>query len=274
MLIFLGLTSKLTIAENTNLECSYRFTSDTGDYECVIEGVRVVDDESQNFVISGSHLENKTDVDVVVFRVTNSEVPFIITQAFSTFPNLEQYVAWSSGLKRIQSNAIRNAPKLFNFLAHINPNFTTIHSNAFSGGSMLRDVFLQRGNISEIHSNAFVGLNNVRSLGFSNNRIRNLPKNLFRPLPRLSTVFLSHNLLEILDSNMFSHNPRMHQLMFSGNKITAIDRNFLKSTPFVNFWFLQNNECINFNILFGWQPESRIQQELRPCFENFDNLHQ
>jgi hypothetical protein len=259
------------IAQSTNLECAYQFNN-SGDYECVISQVEVVDDESQNFTITGNHLGNHSNADVGTFRVADANIPFVITQAFLTFPNLQQYVVISGGLKRVQSNAIRNAPRLFNFLAHMNSNMASVHAMAFSGGSALTSVNLQNGAITDVHPNAFIGLTNLRTLGLQNNRITKFPKHMLRPLPRLSTVFFSGNLLEVLEADLFSFNPRMHQIGLMNNRINAIDRNFLGPIPFVNFLFLQGNSCIDFNVLFGWQTDAMIQGHLRPCFENFDQL--
>jgi Leucine-rich repeat (LRR) protein len=267
-ILVLGCAS--VIAQPTNLDCAYQIFPYSGDYECVISQIELVDDESQSLTITGNHLENKTNADVQVFRVTDANVPFVITQAFLTFPNLEQYVAISSGLKRVQSNAIRNAPRLFNFLAHMNANMTTVHEFAFSGGSGLTSVNLQVGSITDVRPNAFVGLTNLRILGLQNNRITKFPKNMLRPLPRLQTVFFSGNLLEVLDADLFAFNPRMHQIGLMNNRINAIHRNFLAPIPFTNFLFLQGNLCIDFNVLFGWQSEAEIQRRLQPCFENFD----
>lgn len=274
ILVFILICALVLIngSKDVHLECNFVIDPANG-YECVIQSATVEDDLTQNFIITGNHITNHTNADVNVFRVLNSEVPFVVTQAFFTFPNLQQYLAMSqSGLRRIQTNAVRNAPRLFNFLANINPNFTTVHSLGFSGGSFMSSVFLQNSGVTDVHENAFIGLTNVRSLGLSNNRIQTLPLNVFRFLPRLQTIFLSNNLLEVLDSRMFASNPRMHQLGFINNRIRAIDRNFLSRIPSVVFWFLQGNECIDFNILFGLQWDSEIQRNLAPCYENFDQL--
>jgi hypothetical protein len=241
------------------LECIFVINRFTNDYECVIERVEIVDDLSQEIIITGNHLDNKTNLDVDVFRIINSKVPFVITQAFFHFPNLQQYLSFTSGLKRIQSNALRNAPKLRNFFANGNPELTTIPSIAFSGGSFLSEIRLMSNSISDIHPNAFVGLTTF-------------PANVFRPLLRLDSVNLSNNFLEVLHANLFTYNPRIHQLHFNNSTISAIDRNFLQQTPFVVFWQLQSNVCINSILSFGQQTNDEIQRNLDLCFRNFDQL--
>jgi hypothetical protein len=204
----------------------------------------------------------------------NTDVPFIITQVFSIFWNLEHYVAVSSGLRRIQSHAIQNAPKLSNFLAHMNSNLTLIHAFAFSGGFRLESVNVQNSPITDIHPNAFVGLTNVRSFGLQNNGLTKFPKNMLQSLPRLQTVFFRGNNFEVLDTSFFPFNRRMIQIGFVNNRINAIDRNLFKAIPFMNFLFLQGNSCIDFNIIVEGQTAELIQQNLRPCFENFERMRQ
>jgi hypothetical protein len=219
-------------------------------------------------------MDNKTNFDVVNVHIVNSDIPFVITEFFRTFPYLELFMVESGGLRRIQSHAVQHAPRLSNFYVAHNPNLTTIHPLAFSGGFFLREVHFPFNSVSEIHPNAFVGLNNVWNLNFNVNKIKTLPKNVFRPLTRLTTISFGTNLIETLDGDLFTHNQRLHQIGYSFNNIYAIDRHFLKRTPFVNLMGFQRNECIDTSIIVGFHSNETIQERFQLCFDNYDEMKQ
>jgi Leucine-rich repeat (LRR) protein len=265
-------TSCLADTKTTQLDCRFYIDPLTNYYVCDIEGVTDADDESQSFSITGEHLANKTNMDVDIFHVINCSIPFVVSQAFYTFPQMQGYFAESSGLKRIQTNAIQNARKLRLFFASNNPDLTTVHAHAFAAGSFLEEVHLPFNSISEIHPNALVGLTNVWSLNFNVNKIKEIPKNLLRPLLRLRVFGIGSNLLKVLDGELFTYNPRMRQIYFSFNEINAIGGNFLKNLPFLDWIFIQRNPCIDVIFSVQMHPPETIHERFRPCFENYDKV--
>lgn len=270
---FLIFLAKAQIAENINLECQYflDFNNQNQPYQCNIDTISfAIDDESQNFTITGNHLPGRTNDDVTYVRIFRSNVPFIITKVFETFPNLARFMVRGGGLRRIQSNAIGRAEHLTFFDVHSNPQLTKIHANAFIGASNLRMLLVHSCAITDIDENAFVGLNQVNSLTLSDNQMRDLPVNVFRPLLRLDFLNFARNRIQTLNTTIFSHNNRVHQLDLRGNQINAIEGNFFDNIPGISLLNLQSNVCINRNFLLFMTNLDAVKIALEPCFNNFE----
>jgi Leucine-rich repeat (LRR) protein len=264
-------TVTLIDADDTQLECAFRQVNPNR-YECFIEGVSVEDDELQVFLITGNHLDNRTNLDVTHFQLTNTNIPFVISQVFFTFPYLEEYAAFNSGLRRIQAGAIQNARHLITFDTFNNRNLTSIEPGAFAGASSVQSVLFSAASITKFHPNAFIGLTNLQQLSLNDNRIRELPANVLRPLPRLLTFFFVGNSLEVLKTETFRFNSRLRNLYLGGNRINAMSPDFLRRNPNLIIFFLRNNACIDSNFLFGVRTVEEAEVALRFCFENFGEI--
>ena len=214
----------------------------------------------------------RTDADVTHVTIHNSQVPFVISQVFETFPNLIHLNFNGGGLKRIQSNAVVDARRLEIFTARQNPGLTKIHSNAFAGASNLHQLILSSNAIDTIHENAFVGLQRTRVINLSNNLISKLPEHVFRPAKRLETLFFRNNQIDTIHGSMFAHNNIMHQIELQENRINAIDRRFFAPIREVGWLFLVGNVCVDRSFRSGAADAELINRELRVCFENFDRM--
>lgn len=260
-------------SETVNVECQFSVPFGSTNYLCDVEGIEFSgDDESQSFVFTGMHLPGRSNEHVTLVVIQNSRVPFVISQIFSTFPNLLQLNYNGGGLRRIQSNAVVDATRLQIFTARNNPELSAIHSNAFSGGSNLLQVILSNNFIQNIHENAFVGLQRTRVINLTNNQIRKLPENVFRPARRLQTLFFRNNQIDTLYASMFAYNNIMHQIELQDNRINAIDRKFFDPIRELTWLMLLRNVCADRTFVFGTTDEQVIAEGLAPCFENFDRL--
>lgn len=241
-------------------------------YECEISGISIADDESHTFTFGGQHWPGHTNEDVTSVWVTNSNIPFVIPEIFSTFRNLEQILI-RSRLQRIQSNAVVDARNLKRFIANFNHNLTTIHSKAFSGASNLVELLLNDNALSEIHENAFVGLSRLSNLECQRNRIRELPEGIFRHLRRLETVTFNINQIEVLNGNLFINSNQMRRVNFALNNIKAIERNFLSPFQVTYIMNLFVNQCVSTVLNLVLVPNATVQAILAPCYDNFDELN-
>lgn len=260
-------------ALSTSVECNFFMTTPVSQYICGIHETSV-DADSLNITITGQHLPGRNNNDVTRVQISNSSIPFVISELFITFPNLVE-IHISTGLKQLNSFAFV-AERLEVFSVTMSEELTEVDSGVFVGALSLRDLRLPVNSISRIHENAFLGLQRVTLLNLNDNKIQHLPLNVFRPLLRLQELILTANLLEVIDGRLFSSNNRLTSLAMPSNEIHAIDRNFMKSLPALRTLFLRANQCVSYFFVIGMTPNETFAEYLRPCFENFDafsNVH-
>jgi hypothetical protein len=254
-------------AQTIHLTCDFLFPWDH--YTCQLGGVLVLDNPNANFVFGGTHVAGFTNNDVVRVWITNSNIPFIISQLFVTFPNINWVTINNGGLKRIQSNAFANARFLEQLRIQNNPNFATIQSNAFVGLSQLRELELGANIINSVQASTFSGMTSLQRLTLRQTRISHFPANVFSLLPSLTNVFFHENLLTSLDGQLFSNNRQLISMTFTSNRINAIGRGFLDGLNNIRYVEMFNNICIN-NIWFinSSSEIPTIVEGLEPCFRN------
>lgn len=240
-----------------------------------MSGIIVEDNETQNITISGKHQLNYTDSDVSIVWIENSTIPFVISQFFDTFPNIETFFMRNCGLKRIQSRAVQSARKLWSFTAFQNRELRTIEAAAFAGASNLGSLQLLDNAIENLHEHSFAGLNRLESINLNNNRVRVLPPNIFRPLVRFNRLQMNSNQLEVLDGNLFANNNRMVQVGLNSNRIKAIGRSFLQplQNHTMSLMFLVGNECVNAFFSFLTMESEAMDRILAPCYDNYDKFN-
>jgi Leucine-rich repeat (LRR) protein len=254
-----------SFSQASTIDCNYTLNSEV--YSCELSNLRIAESEFNNITVSGRHLSGKSNSDVTRVTLHASEVPFIITQIFEAFSNLQLLVIQGSGLRHIRSNDFKDAGNLDRLIIRQNP-ITSLPAAAFAGASHVSWLELTNNSISTLDENAFVGLNRLSALFINMNRIGSLPTNLFRPLIRLATIFLSFNNLSRLHRRTFAHNQIMHQVSFEGNPINAIERRFLDSIREVRIANFIENRCVN--QLFLFTTVDVMREGLSNCFDNYE----
>lgn len=252
-------------AQNIQINCSFQRATVSADYSCHLSSIVVR--EQQDVIIGGNHLPGHSNDDVVFVRILDSDIPFIIKQIFTTFPNLERLQITRVGLIKIQPNAFVDARNLKNLIINENP-LTVIPQAAFIGISGLNELDLRSNSITALHFNAFIGLSQLIDLHLGFNQIYELPDNVFRPLTGLINIHLDSNKLERLYAKDFSHNIRLRQLRFPNNRIYAIERTFFDSLAEALLYVFSQNVCINGSFLF--LSRELLLENLRVCIENFE----
>lgn len=267
IVILFGLSP--VVPQTVNINCNFRFIFDT--YTCDLAGIVIPDNENVNIIIGGIHnpgMNNNLVGDVIL---TSSITPFIITQMFTTFPQLTRVWIGQSELQRIQPNAFANAGNLRdlvitgNYLLHVVP------ENAFTGATNLRTLDLWDNNIENIHEAAFTGLSFLGWLALDSNQISQLHVNVFRPLTSIANLEISDNRIESIDGRLFETNSQLIDLRIARNGLNAIGRNFLEGLA--NLWnlVLTGNRCIDRHFLInGITTIETVRQELTTCFNNFE----
>lgn len=265
LIAFVATTSATAVTE---VECEFVNWFNLR-YFCEFRGLQLSDDPNQEIVITGQHLPNKTNADVDAVLIFFSDVPFIISQVFTTFPNMIFFGMFDSGLRRIQPNAFIHGKNIG--IVHLDRNnISSIPSAAFIGMTNLDELDLVGNHIDNIHQNAFIGLPLLSRLTLIWNDLHELPDDVFRPLVRLRFLHISMNKIERLNARLFAHNEELRTLQIGNNQINAIQRGFFDRIPNVSILDFIPNRCISQN--FHQTPWPIILEAAEPCFQNFDRI--
>lgn len=270
ILVLIGLLATFQ-AQDVNINC--QFTESGGFYTCFLSDVNIIDNINANFIIGGQHLPGLSNANVQRVQIFASNMHFIVTQFFTTFPNLSVFFLSHGGLNRIQSNAFANAQFLNDVFIFGNPSLTQLQSNAFTGASNLESMILDHNAIETIHETAFAGVNRIIALDIGDNRLRTIRFNQFQTMPLLQRLSLSDNLLESLDGRLLSHNPQLTFFLFGRNKVNAIGRNIFDNVPDIQVINGMDNLCTDgFWAIGEVHSIESVRRDLATCFDNFDQL--
>jgi hypothetical protein len=238
-------------------------------YTCDLNGARLPDDDGIEIVIEGSHQPGRSNDDVLRVDVANfNDIPFIVTQFFTKFPNLGNMGIFVSGLRRIQPNAFANARNLTRFSLYDNM-LRSVPASAFIGASNLDYLSLSYNTIENVDETAFAGLSTLRSLFLERNRIQQLPTNVFAPLTSLEHLNLSINQLTSLDGRIFANNHQLRNFDSYSNRINAVGRNIFDGLERLFIVDLTSNVCVSQRwILTGNTTVETVRGDMVRCFGN------
>lgn len=255
-------------AQTENLTCNYEDVS--GYYSCQISGAVIADDETLDIAISGEHLPQRSDVDVNRVEIIDSNIPFVVTQIFTKFPNISILLIENAGLTRFQIGAFRNGGNLRSLGVRSNQ-IENLTADSFEGAWNLQTIYVIDCQVSTVDGAAFNGLSVLDTLLLSNNNIQQLPVNVFSSLPALNSLFIKSNKLESLDGRLFSNNFALRFIDLENNQINAIQRNLFDSLSQLSFFNILRNRCAsNYWVVNGGTVTAdTIREGLTACFENF-----
>lgn len=269
VLALIGLIT-LTKAQNSQVNCSFSLSD--GIYTCSVFAVTIADDEHANIIIGGDHLSGYTDAHVQTVGIFVSNIPFVVTEFFTRFPNVNRFLASFSGLLRIQSNAFDSATNLVSVEINNNDRFETIHANAFSGALNLANLTLRSNQLETIDENSFTGLSSLGQLFLELNRIRQLPAGVFRPLTSIEVLIFSDNLLESLHGSLLMNNPQLRHLDCQRNQVNSIGRDFLDGVPRLELINTLGNLCVDDVFAISEITTiNHVRLAFETCFRNFEN---
>lgn len=265
--ILLGLTFVDSQAVTT-LNCEF-VNSNVSRYTCRISGVSIPDDENIEVVIAGRHQANFTDKDVEGIELFSSNIPFIVPQLFTTFPNVHHMIINRGGLVRIQPKAFFSAFNLQTLII-MNEQLSTLDEFAFNGAFGLEILDIWQCQLQNISENTFENLPSLRLVHLERNQLSELPKNVFAPISNLETVLISRNNLSSLPNELFANNQRLTRVGVSNNRISSIGRNFLDNMKSLRRFDANGNVCVDdawivddVNVTVG-----NIRDGLSECFAN------
>lgn len=255
-------------SQTSSINCI--FADINGFYSCQISGVTIIDNENQNIDIVGQHLLDRNDALVNRVEIIDSNIPFIITQIFTKFPNVTVFQVFNGGLTRFQPGAFWNAANLRFMGIRLNQ-IQTINVNAFEGAWNLQTIDIVSCQVEAIDEKAFEDVPSLTTLSLSENKIEKLPVNIFSFLPSLSSLFLTSNKLTSLAGGLLSNNFAMRFIDLENNQINAIERSFFNNLSQLNFFNILRNRCAsNFWVVNGGTVTiDTIRESLRVCFDNY-----
>ncbi|GAB6022471.1 TOLL-like receptor [Chamberlinius hualienensis] len=107
----------------------------------------------------------------------------------------------------------------------------------------LKNLYMDRNNISSLNSSNFAGATNLVNLDLSVNRLKALTSGLFVTLKSLKTLKLNGN--QLTDVNSCFVNVSVVSLYLSDNRLTSFS--FADFSPNIKFLYVSNNDIVDFN---------------------------
>ncbi|CRL02116.1 CLUMA_CG015299, isoform A [Clunio marinus] len=273
IVLFIVLISiSFSIISGQNFDFNCVFFGSPAIYTCIIAGITIPDDANLDFNIGGNHILGLGNENVTEIRILDSNIPFIISEMFTSFPNVNFFGITEGGLRRIQSNAFNNAKNLQSIRINANKEFKIIQENAFNGADKVVTLELFENKIESIAESAFNGLHSLNVLNLRVNEIRTLPVNVFKDLQSMNLLQLTDNRLDRIEGGLFAQNSNLSTLNIIRNEINAIERNFLDGFEQLNILSLNENQCIDRAWIIGGSTSTldTIRENLSICFDNFD----
>lgn len=212
-------------------------------------------------------MEGRSNADVEVLIIVQSNTPFMIQQIFTTFTNIAEILIESSNL---QSISIPNTVQL-TWVELYNNNIARIDSDSFRGQQKLQYFYGDNNNIREIAEDAFEGLIELQVVSLINNRISNLAPKTLQPLTKVFRIDLERNYITSIDENVFSNNLNLESIFLEFNQIREIHPQFAANLrdklAFIN---LNGNQCVRRIFTLASDESWRLMNvALQTCFNNF-----
>lgn len=230
----------LIFGQNETLQCTFTFIE--SEYTCLITIINP--NGLNNFIrINGTHLENKTDQDVlriyenIETRISTKNIPSIICD---TFVNVQLISYDTMEIERIDDYSFRNCKNLSTLFVWSNK-ITQIHANAFKENINLRDLALSDNQLTTLDENVFENLHNLYRLSLMMNKITHLPKGIFRNIKNLRILALADNQISSLEVEWFEVADNLLTLLLDNNRIEELPRGVFSRLTILPTIYLSEN---------------------------------
>lgn len=241
----LSVLSLVWQAQSVEFKCEYGYRLDHG-YPCQItKGQLDNDNEAVTFV--GAHQAGKDDNDLKLISFSGNRhlrLHYFPRDAFTTFPQLNDFSLQNCQLKNLKSGDFRNAGNLKNLNLDSNE-LAQLNGSVFNGAENLEWLSVSSNFIEDINKGAFQGLPKLAMLILSQNKLSKLPRDIFQPLVSLQEILLNGNKFETLPSGLFDSNPKVARIWFQDNQIKVIDPELFAPLKNLRLLNLQGNVCVN-----------------------------
>ena len=120
-------------------------------------------------------------------------------------------------------------------------------------------------NIRNIDQNAFSGLTMLRNLFINNEAVRVVHPNLLRSLSNLSMVSLANNQIERIPFELFLQNRQLHSAFLESNLINAVHPQFSNNLNGIQILSLSSNPCVNQVFIMRIFTPANVNSMLTRC---------
>lgn len=246
------------------MNCTFTRTL-LGEHLCRLNEIEELN-SAQDVVIVGEHLGNRTNADVEVVEIRDSNTPFMIQQIFSTFPNMLDLNIRSSKLESID---IPDSVQLIWLSLALN-NISRIANGTFRGQNQLRFFDAVGSGIKQIDVDAFVGLESLSVLVLIRNNLTHLAPGTLDPLINVERIDFDQNQLKRID-DIFRANTKLKYLYIDDNQIDAVSPRFTAAFRTNQITIeLSNNICIDQNFMLIEEFDLiNVHNLLNSCFVNY-----
>jgi Leucine rich repeat len=225
----------------------------------------------QDVVFGGIHMSGRTNDDVEVVLIQNSNTPAIFPQIFTTFVNVIE-------LEMIRCNLLSlkiPANARLEFVLLYGNNVTHIRRGDFSNQTNLLYLEAINNNIQIIDENAFDDLERLLNLILFNNNLRELAPKTFHRLTSLIYLDLEGNELTRIDDELLAKSLQLQNIYLEFNHINEISRRFAdnlrQNLELIN---LIANKCVDKAFVLVNEASWRdMNRDLEKCFDNYDNAN-
>jgi Leucine-rich repeat (LRR) protein len=163
--------------------------------------------------------------------------------ALAKFPKILGLSVENCELFNLTSNKFGETKKLKDLDINRN-NISTISDDSFQGAPHIEVLKLMMNQIQVISEFAFRGLSELKELKLNHNKIQILEANLFFGLKSLNHLNISYNQIDELKKGLFETNQNLQEFDASRNKISKVFP-FIFNNLTLMFLDLSDNICIN-----------------------------
>ena len=185
------------------------------------------------------------------------------------------------GVLSAEYNDIKSVPnlskcnKLREVLLQKN-DLTTIDASTFQGLLQLRTIDLSYNKISSLTIDTFQGLTNLKYLYLDHNAIRDLPIGIFEDLVSLIRIDLNHNEIQSLPNNLFQRTSFISDIRLNNNQIAMIsDVAFGNNLTYLLRLNLSSNIFKKWTLPKGGFPSLQVLSiaNVEPLYQAPDHFH-
>lgn len=223
-----------------------------------------------SFVIEGFHTNDRTNLQIGAAQLAYGNIPVIVKEFFTTFPNLHDFKVRNSALEILSPGDFENAENLRRLELSGN-RLTAIPANAFQGAIYVGVLNFYNNEIETIHADAFSGLDFCYDVTLSNNSLQTLQPEMLQTLPWLRILLLDNNQITSLPTNFFQNNQLLNYFSAIANEINSVSPNIFDSIPQISDVNMRQNSCVDrewrsIGVVSTWE---QVRNELAECFNNY-----
>lgn len=147
--------------------------------------------------------------------------------------------------------------------------FYNIPADAFDGAEALEYLGMSNCGLTSLNPGWFEGKPNLEVLYLGSNRLTDIPDGTLNALTGLREFYVYNNQLLELRAAQFGNALSGVQIIYAiGNRINSVDAAIVNGASALDFFFLQNNLCVNLNFYDVRANLQDVLQRMQICSQN------